>query len=119
MILSKIDNSADPCHDEYLFWCPGCKMGHTFITKWGTSELTQRRIKGMSSPPLWTFNGDMNKPTFSPSLLYRYTDTKGDVPKDMVCHLFLRDGIIEFLNDCTHGFAGRKVPLEDIDKVGE
>src|SRR5436309_254590 len=29
-----------------------------------------------------------------------------------VCHSFVRDGLIEFLGDCTHPLAGRTVPLE-------
>ena len=105
--LYLIKNDACPDHMEYLFMCPGCKCGHTFITQWGSCELVQNRAKNHNpTKPTWTFNGDMDKPTFSPSLLY----------PSMKCHLFLRDGVIQFLNDCGHAFAGQNVPLKDLEE---
>lgn len=76
--------------DIYTFWCVGCAETHSFVVPPKDSP-----VKG------WEFNGDFDKPTFSPSLLYRK------------CHLFLRDGIVEFLSDCRHRYAGRKIPIED------
>ena len=55
--------------------------------------------------PLWEFNGNFESPTFVPSLMMRHGDSA-------VCHLFLRNGVLEFLSDCTHELAGQKVPLE-------
>lgn len=40
----------DPPHKTYLFWCPGCDTAH------GPNDT-------------WQFNGDVNKPTLSPSVL--------------------------------------------------
>jgi hypothetical protein len=81
------------------------------------------------SPPFsngaaWGFNNDMDKPTFSPSLLVR-TGKKADPshvmsPETMgerwnrICHSFIRDGMIQFLPDCTHELAGQTVPLPDV-----
>ena len=74
--------------------------------------------------PNWTWNGSVDKPTFSPSVLcratHRLTDEEydrvmaGEViePRPLVCHCFVRDGVIEFLADCTHRFAGMKVAME-------
>lgn len=39
-----------------------------------------------------------------------------DDPKDWqdeVCHSFVRNGVIEFLSDCTHALKGQHVPLPD------
>ena len=94
--------TQDPNHEEYSFLCPGCKMGHKFVVKWGHG-------KGNQPQPMWSFNGNMEKPTFSPSLLNTWT--YGPQHTKKVCHLFLREGILEFLNDCTHELAGKKVPL--------
>lgn len=77
----------------YHFWCPGCLQSHTFSTD------RDRR-------PSWAFNGDMDKPTFSPSLLYP--------DKQPRCHLFLRDGRLEFCGDSGHALAGRTVDLPEI-----
>ena len=99
------------------FYCPGCRMHHAFDSR-------------------WTFNGDYEKPTFSPSLLvgpwWRMPhDWDRDIaPKnengDLLlgpdgihilggfearCHSFVRNGMIEFLSDCTHEFAGKTVPI--------
>lgn len=79
------------------FECPGCGMLH------------QARIAGPSvEHPCWTFNGDLEKPTLSPSLLVRWGRT-GEPPQ--VCHSFVKEGQIQFLGDCTHDKAGQTVPL--------
>lgn len=93
-----------------LFWCPGCDEAH------------QIRVEG-PSPGCWGFNGDYDRPTFSPSVKVtgkrRITDEeydrivageKLDIP-DMVCHSFVCDGQIQFLADSTHPLAGQTVPL--------
>ena len=91
---------------ELSFDCPGCGCGHSF------------RIAGPE--PTWSFNGDMERPTFSPSLLIRTGPTDpsawpdGLVPANTRCHLFLRDGQLQFLQDCTHALAGRTVALEAV-----
>ena len=36
----------------------------------------------------------------------------GDPPE--VCHSFVTDGRIQFLNDCTHALAGQTVDLPDM-----
>lgn len=68
----------EPGNEEFLFWCPGCKSMHTFVTAWGPKRAENyRRLYG--DPPVWTFNGNMESPTFSPSLLM-YGDGKGYPP---------------------------------------
>jgi hypothetical protein len=60
----------------------------------------------------WTWNGDSDKPTFSPSLVITASAPSEGIHE--VCHSFLRDGVWEFLNDCTHELAGQKIPLPDL-----
>ena len=84
------------------FECPGCGIDHEF------------RIKSPTRP-CWTFNGDKVKPTFSPSLLVKWGDM--DEP-NKVCHSYVREGIIEFLSDCTHRLAGKSVPLPPCQTEG-
>jgi hypothetical protein len=52
---------------------------------------------------VWTFNGDLERPTFEPSLLCDQHDPAHR------CHLFLRQGRIEYLSDCHHALAGQTV----------
>lgn len=58
----------------------------------------------------WTFNGDFEHPTFSPSILVNDDRAAPDLPR---CHSFVRDGRIQFLGDCTHALAGKTVELPE------
>jgi hypothetical protein len=55
----------------------------------------------------WTWNGSLDKPTFTPSLLCNQ-----DSPESR-CHSFVTDGKIQFLSDCHHELAGQTVELPD------
>lgn len=84
----------------YAFWCPGCEEPHAYYTvNWREN-------------PVWSFNGDREKPTFSPSLLFQY-------PPEKRCHIFMTDGMIQFLDDCSHGFKGKTVPIPDWPLSGD
>lgn len=83
-------------YEGYSFYCPGCKHLHVFYT------MHPKGIK-------WSFNGDMDNPTFSPSL----KNTVDGPVVHKVCHLFVRNGMIEFCGDCTHDHAGKSVPLTE------
>lgn len=59
----------------------------------------------------WQFNGNLDLPTFKPSLL-----VKGFLNKNHpagVCHSFITDGQIQYLNDCTHELAGKTIMLPE------
>jgi hypothetical protein len=58
------------------------------------------------SPKIHQFNGDLDKPTFSPSLLQNFTPGK-------TCHSFVVDGNIQYLSDCDHHLAGKTVELPE------
>jgi hypothetical protein len=81
----------------YSFKCPGCGSMHVIPT---------------TGPIAWSFNGDLEKPTFQPSLLMNRDLGNPTVPR---CHSFITDGAIRFLPDCTHSLAGQTVPMEDVD----
>lgn len=59
--------------------------------------------------PVWGWNGDIYKPTFSPSILTRLP--WGEDQREIVNHVFVRDGIIQYLGDCTHEYAGKSLEL--------
>lgn len=73
----------------WMFDCPGCKCSHGFYV------------------PHWTWNGSEDAPTFSPSLL-----CNRDEPERR-CHSFVRDGKIQFLDDCWHDLRGQTVALPE------
>ncbi|MGH6982018.1 MAG: DUF6527 family protein [Stellaceae bacterium] len=82
----------------YLFWCPGCGEMHIVRTDPGGG---------------WTYNGDVNRPTFKPSIkvtgkqsihdaLGEWTGEYRRGPDgkalDSCCHSFVENGAIRFLN---------------------
>ena len=87
--------------EGYYFDCPGCEGGH-FV-----------HIKPHSAPngASWSFNYDLEKPSFSPSILSKINYSHKAVS---ICHLFVTNGELKFLNDCTHKLAGQTVPMEDV-----
>ncbi len=104
----------DTTDNGLVFFCPGCNCAH--------------RIQHGAGPgPRWGWNGDCEKPTFSPSVLM--TSERWDPPVTSenlaqwkaepwtqskikhVCHSFVTDGRIQFLSDSTHELAGQTVDL--------
>lgn len=83
--------------DRFYFWCPGCKEPHFFQT---------------AGTPAWQFNGDLENPTFTPSLMI--TTRRGD--HDHVCHLFLIQGHLNFFAYCSHEYRAQTVPLPDWER---
>lgn len=92
----------DDTVEGWMFECPGCGIGHAPYTK------------NYPGGPVWSFNGDVEKPTFHPSVLVKW-DFSGEGMATKVCHSFVREGLIEFLGDCTHALAGQTVELPEIE----
>lgn len=91
-LIKSIYKDNENNKEGYSFYCPGCEHHHVFLVKGGNLN--------------WDFNGSFEKPTFAPSLLNR------DLKRKYCCHLFVKDGKIQFLNDCTHKFAGQTVDIK-------
>lgn len=115
----------------YMIFCPGCKCGHLFNTK-------PKNPNGVGGhKPTWTYNGDAEKPTFRASMLVKTGHhASGDKPADCwlckrvasgerdfspccLCHTFVTDGKIQFLNDCTHALKGQTVDLPDWETLNK
>jgi hypothetical protein len=87
----------DRGNGNYQFWCPGCEGPHDIAT-----VLEHARANRDGSRPVWKFNGNMEAPTFSPSVNYPNW-----------CHFFVEAGKIRFLDDCHHALAGKTVEIPD------
>ncbi len=83
-------------YSRILVWCPGCE------------SLKSLPIKGSGNMPgpSWGFDGNLTAPTLAPSIMTRYV--RGP---EHICHSFLRAGVWDFLDDCTHSLKGQKVPV--------
>ena len=100
--LHGVENSAGQ-RLGYMLECPGCGGCHVIYTE-QQNDLGAR----------WNFDGNMEAPTFSPSIRVRWTEGPEHVQK--VCHFFVRAGKIEFCGDSTHALAGKTVELPEMDR---
>lgn len=79
-----------------LFYCPACREIHPY------------NINHTNPSRNWSFNNDFEKPSFSPSL--RVLDGRGQT----LCHLYVKEGRIEYCSDCPHHLHGQTIDLPDI-----
>lgn len=87
----------------YAVDCPGCGHWHVFNS----------RVRADGSGPRWQFSGDLDQPTFNPSMLTWSPGPNGE--RRNVCHSFVTGGFIDFLGDTTaHALRGRH-PLPEIE----
>lgn len=104
-----------------LYWCQGCNESHAIQV-------------GEGSGPRWGYNGNPDKPTFTPSVLvttghyvswhkpedscwctYRGANPEEkDAPSCQRCHTFITDGKVQFLSDCSHALAGQTLDLPEL-----
>lgn len=95
--VSKLTNTEGEL-GGYMIFCPACKCGHLFDSR-------------------WEFNGNTDLPTFRPSMLvHSHHFGKRMRP---TCHSFVTDGQIAFLPDSGHSLAGQTVDLPDWQKMAE
>lgn len=95
--VAKFASNGTAAGRRVSFWCPGCKDAHQIVVETETG---------------WHFNGDLGRPTFTPSVLVHYGNPKpGPLGPNAVCHSFVTDGQIQFLGDSTHALAGQTVAL--------
>lgn len=73
-----------------------------------------RRLKIGEKPgkDIWSWNGNIDEPTFRPSVL----STASWAGKPFKCHSYITKGIVHFLNDCTHKYAGQYQKLRSVDE---
>ena len=111
----------------FVFHCPGC----------GDVHMIHTAKSGAMHPQCWEFNGDLDKPTVSPSLLVRgghfiteaevdrcwcdyhkeHPEEKDNAPHCYRCHSFIRNGKIQFLSDCSHELASKTVEIPDFETL--
>ncbi len=101
------------------FLCPGCAkykdgtyQSHSVhVANWLPEEMgASTRV---TSTAKWTFNGDLDSPTLSPSVLTWATNpsTGADIFR---CHSFVTNGKIQFLGDCSHELKNQTIELPEI-----
>lgn len=139
-----------PTHGSLAFFCPGCECLHVVPLRSFDAHVEETGQVRNNKPVAviaenkhkasWVWNGNVNAPTFLPSLHIKIghyvpgqpqpplcetcNDAKADQEETLcsVCHLFVDGGLIKFLDDCTHHLAGQTVkipPLPDYIVKGQ
>jgi hypothetical protein len=115
-----VRDSEGPFHGIEIR-CPGCLYSNGALMDHilplnalpaGEKEMSSH----IGRKDRWGFNGDFEKPTFTPSLNTWWGGFRSgdhDVPLHR-CHPVLREGRIQFLGDCTHALKEQTVDLPEI-----
>ena len=78
----------------FSHWCPGCESMHGFAVS-----------EPFSNGARWSFDGNLDKPTFTPSMNIG----------DNWCHYHLTKGMLIFTaGNKGHGLSGRTIPLPEL-----
>lgn len=104
MKIHRITKHPSDEHYGWAFFCPGCNDAHVLPDKMNNGS------------PGWVFDGDEERPTFSPSVLthpHDFLDSDGTKKQTPRCHLFVRAGRIEYLGDSTHALAGQTIEIPE------
>lgn len=87
---------------SYWWWCPGCAdfNGH------GAHRIDDRWPEPIGLPDKPTINGSY--------LSYGHEPTDDSVPGykgSPQCHSFIKEGHIQYLDDCTHSLVGQTIDM--------
>lgn len=121
-LLRKVRYNNVDCW-SLMFVCPGCVAGGPPGYE-GIHILLVNAPEG-SGKASWDFDGNLEAPTLSPSILTNGTRSEDARRNDdgtyrfARCHSYLRNGIFEFLTDSEHPLAGQKVPIPDLPEWAE
>lgn len=74
----------------WILWCPACRDTHVITDLWAVTEHDDGTL------------------TAEPSILVTQP------PTDYRCHSYLRAGVWQYLDDCSHEHAGHTLPMADI-----
>ena len=103
---------AQPMKNEGNYFIPCAPSEATHLMFKFANENGERRIpvqiKGSrAGTGNWTWNGCTEKPTVRPSIATNFGN-------GLKCHVWLNDGEVQHLGDCTCGLSGKTEDLEDL-----
>ncbi len=88
----------------HFYWCYGCDSLHFVAIN------PDKNTIGAG----WDFSGTLENPIYSPSQLIRYEYGPAEERKTHICHTFIKDGMIQYLGDCTHEFRNQTIPMSPL-----
>ncbi len=111
IVVSQVSAVLRQWTGGYTWWCPGCKHAHSINV-------------GGTEGPQWTFDGNLECPSFTPSVRHFVPAQAPDPewwpqgkPEETVCHYFITAGQIVYCGDCQHELNGQTVPMVRLDTI--
>lgn len=101
--MKRVGESFTPCKIQEAEYIELCLPG-PFPSRWVPVILKGSRSSVAGA--VWSWNGDTEKPTLKPSI----ATTDGTIK----CHIWINDGKVIFLNDCTHDLAGQTLEMNEV-----
>ena len=95
-----LKQERNPHNGHYWFKCPGCERHHCII------------LEGVGSWDVVSKNPLTIMPSVRVSLPEHKNSEGVTIPEKTLCHLYIKNGYIEYLNDSRHHLAGKTVPME-------
>lgn len=98
------------------YFCFGCNRSHVIYYNDSNPVIN------------WQWNKDYVLPTFSPSVKHEYPNwvppstPENPIPHEQqilkidICHYFIVNGQIQYLDDCTHAYRNKIVDMLPISK---
>lgn len=87
------------------FWCPGCRTEHPYRVV--APGFTEADVRATHPNGCWAWNGSMEKPSFTPSLMCNPN-------REDQCHLYVTDGKLLYCGDCHHDLRGQIMDMVPI-----
>lgn len=112
-VVRLLGDKDHPGLNHVMFLCPACGKLKDQGNRAHPYHLLPvvRRGETPVVNPSWDWNGDLVKPTLSPSIRAVGVCYPGD------CHFFMRDGYLEFCGDSGHDMKGQKVKMEPVGEL--
>lgn len=89
--MGQVSSKLRRTENGFSWWCPACDEMHPL-------------------PDGWTFDGNVETPTFTPS--FKHTWSHAGEPR--CCHYIVTAGKVAYQSDCTHGRKGETITMPDL-----
>lgn len=105
---ARLLSGPDGKPQSVAFFCSGCGDNH--VVPFTDVPVTKEHPL---PPGVWFFNGNLDKPTISPSIriIGGVTGT--------LCHVVVTDGILNFCADSPHKYAGQSIGMLPCELISD
>lgn len=99
--MGQVSSKLRRHEDGFTWYCPACEGAHPL-------------------PDGWTFDGNLESPTFTPSFKHTLVRWSGGVSpeglgqgerQEIICHYIVTAGRVAYCGDCHHGMKNQTIDM--------